>query len=64
MLLPDLAANAAAFMQWRYIFMYYNFSRIHQTLKVTPAMAASVTKRLWEINDIVDVLEAWENSSH
>jgi IS1 family transposase len=41
-------------------FMYYNFVRIHQTLKVTPAMAAGVTKRLWEIGDIVDALEAWE----
>jgi hypothetical protein len=28
--------------------MYYNFVRIHQTLKVTPAMAAGVTDRLWE----------------
>jgi hypothetical protein len=26
----------------------------------TPAMTAGVTKRLWEIVDIVDVLEAWE----
>jgi hypothetical protein len=41
-------------------FMYYNFVRIHQTLRTTPAMAAGVTKRLWEIGDIVDVLEAWE----
>jgi len=41
-------------------FLYYNFVRIHQTLKTTPAMAAGVTKRLWEIGDIVDVLEAWE----
>ena len=40
--------------------MYYNFVRIHKTLRTTPAMAASVTKRLWEIGDIVDVLEAWE----
>ncbi len=40
--------------------MYYNFVRIHQTLKMTPAMAAGVTKRLWEIGDIVGVLEAWE----
>ncbi len=40
--------------------MYYNFVRIHATLKVTPAMAVGVTKRLWEIGDIVDVLEAWE----
>jgi hypothetical protein len=29
--------------------MYYNFVRIHQTLKVTPAMAAGVTDRLWEM---------------
>jgi hypothetical protein len=27
---------------------------------VTPAMAANVTKRLWEMSDIVDVLEAYE----
>jgi IS1 family transposase len=45
-------------------FMHYNFVRIHQTLKVTPAMAAGVTKHLWEMSDIVDVLEAWENSAH
>jgi hypothetical protein len=40
--------------------MYYNFVRIHQTLKITPAMAAGVTSRLWEMSDIVDVLESWE----
>ena len=40
--------------------MYYNFVRIHKTLRTTPAMAAKVTDRLWEIGDIVDVLEAWE----
>jgi len=40
--------------------MYYNFVRIHKTLRTTPAMAAKVTERLWEIGDIVGVLEAWE----
>jgi hypothetical protein len=40
--------------------VYYNFVRIHKTLRTTPAMAAKVTSRLWEIGDIVDVLEAWE----
>jgi IS1 family transposase len=40
--------------------MFYNFVRIHQTLKMTPAMAAHVTHRLWEMTDIVDVIEAWE----
>lgn len=39
---------------------YYNFVRIHQTLRVTPAMAAGVTGRLWEIGDIVALLEAAE----
>ncbi|MEQ9635832.1 MAG: IS1 family transposase [Devosia marina] len=41
-------------------FMYYNFVRIHKTLRVTPAMAAGVTDRLWEMADIVAVLERWE----
>jgi hypothetical protein len=40
--------------------MFYNFTRIHQTLRVTPAMAAGVTDRLWDMNDLVKVLEDWE----
>jgi hypothetical protein len=32
--------------------MHYNFVRIHQTLRVTPATAAGVTDRLWSIEDI------------
>jgi len=40
--------------------MYYNFVRIHQTLRVTPAMAAGVTDKLWEVADIVEMLEQWE----
>lgn len=43
-------------------FMHYNFVRIHQTLRVTPAMAAGVTGRLWELADMVAVLEEWENN--
>jgi hypothetical protein len=39
---------------------YYNFARIHKTLRVTPAMAAGVSDRLWEIGDIVALLEAEE----
>lgn len=39
-------------------FMHYNFSRIHQTIQVTPAMEAGITRRLWEIRDIVDLTEA------
>lgn len=37
-------------------FMYYNFCRIHQTLRVTPAMAAKVTDRLWDIDDILNLI--------
>jgi hypothetical protein len=32
---------------------YYNFVRIHKTLRTTPAMTAKVTERLWEMSDIV-----------
>ncbi len=39
---------------------YYNFVRIHKTLRVTPAMAAGVSTRLWEVSDIVTLLEAAE----
>jgi len=38
--------------------MYYNFVRIHKTLKVSPAMAAGVTDRLWEIGDIAALVDA------
>lgn len=37
-------------------YMYYNFCRIHKSLRCTPAMAAGVTNRLWEIADIVALL--------
>jgi hypothetical protein len=34
-------------------FMHYNFVRIHQTLKIKPAMAAGLTKNLWERSDMM-----------
>lgn len=37
-------------------YMHYNFVRLHQTLRVTPAMAAGVTDRLWSIEDLVGLL--------
>ena len=39
---------------------YYNFVRTHKTLRMTPAMAAGVSKRPWEVSDIVALVEAAE----
>jgi IS1 family transposase len=44
-------------------FLHYNFCRIHQTLRVTPAMAAGVSQHVWGIMDIVALLEATENKA-
>ena len=36
-------------------FFYYNFMRIHQTLRVTPAMEAGITKHLWNWYDFFEI---------
>lgn len=41
-------------------FVHYNFARIHSTLRVTPAMAAGLTDHVWEISELVALLEAEE----
>ena len=41
-------------------FMHYNYVRIHTTLRVTPAMAAGVSKTLWSMDDVVAMIETWE----
>jgi hypothetical protein len=38
----------------------YNFVKIHRTLRMTPAIAAGVTNRLWDVADLVAALEAQE----
>jgi hypothetical protein len=38
--------------------VYYNFVRIHKTLRCTPAMAAGITDKLWSMDDIVALTEA------
>lgn len=38
-------------------FMYYNFGRVHQTLRVTPAMQAGISDRVWGIEEIVALLD-------
>jgi len=39
-------------------FAFYNFCRIHKSLRVTPAMAAGITDRLWSLEDIVAKIDA------
>jgi IS1 family transposase len=40
--------------------MYYNFVKVHSKLRMSPAMAAGVSQRLWEIGDIVALIETEE----
>jgi len=40
--------------------MYVNFVRIHQTLKIMPAMAANVTHKLWGMDDVVALVDAYD----
>lgn len=37
-------------------FMHYNFCRVHQTLRVTPAMAAGLADRVWELDELVALM--------
>jgi hypothetical protein len=37
-------------------FMYYNIARVHQTLRVTPAMEAGIADHVWSIGEIVGLL--------
>jgi len=33
--------------------MYYNFCRVHQTLRVTPAMEAGLSDHVWELKELL-----------
>jgi hypothetical protein len=37
-------------------FAHYNFVRVHRSLRVTPAMEAGVTDRLWSLDELVERL--------
>ena len=39
---------------------FYNFVRMHKTLRMTPAMAAGIADRLWSVDDIVTLVHAPE----
>ena len=44
-------------------FMYYNFVRIHKSLRVTPAMEAGVSNKLWDIENMVRMTETYWDSN-
>jgi hypothetical protein len=45
--------HAAAVALW---FAYYNFCRVHQTLRVTPAMEAGLSNHVWSIEELIALL--------
>lgn len=51
------AASVAIYFTW------YNFGRVHQTLKTTPAIKAGLTSRTWSVEDMVNLLAAVEPKS-
>ena len=40
-------------------FMYYNFCRVHQTLRVTPAMEAGIADHVWTVEELVALVNDW-----
>jgi hypothetical protein len=43
--------------------MWYNFVRVHQTLRVTPAMESGTASHVWSIEEIVGLLDAVEKKA-
>jgi hypothetical protein len=50
--LDHLKAAVAPYMAW------YNFVRVHQTLRVTPAMEAGITDHIWSVEELLGFGEA------
>jgi hypothetical protein len=44
-------------------FAHYNFCRVHQTLRVTPAMEAGIANHVWTLDELIGLLEARERKS-
>jgi hypothetical protein len=38
-------------------YMHYNFARVHQTLRVTPAMEAGISNHVWTLEEIVGLID-------
>jgi hypothetical protein len=52
--------HAASVAIW---FMYYNFVRIHSTLRVTPAMEAGISDHVWSIEEMCALLPEQESAA-
>jgi len=52
--MPDPWHHGAAVALW---FTYYNFCRIHQTLRVTPAMEAGLSNHMWGLDELVSLAD-------
>ncbi len=52
--IENLVHSMALYATW------YNFARTNQAVRMSPAMAAGLTDRLWDISDIVKLIEAEE----
>jgi hypothetical protein len=44
-------------------YMHYNFCRIHESLRVTPAMESGISKHVWSVEEMVSLLDAKETKS-
>lgn len=40
-------------------FAYYNFVKVHSSLRTTPAMALGVSSRLWTVSDLFEIASLW-----
>jgi hypothetical protein len=40
-------------------FAYYNFCRVHSTVRVTPAMEAKLTPGIWSLKDLLEIIGAF-----
>ena len=58
--MPSEKSSKITLCQVALHYMHYNFCRIHKTLRITPAMAAGVTDHVWDVADIVSMIEAAE----
>jgi len=43
--------------------MHYNFCRIHKSLRVTPAMEAGLTDRVFELSELIEILDRYQPST-